>query len=413
MSSRHTATAIRTFGPMKESPPIPRPWGANNCSSFPVTTTLACRDIRRCLLPPNRPFAMAGPVFRPVAWSPANGRCIVSWKASIANWIGTEDAIVFVGGHATNVTTIGHLLGPQDLILHDALAHNSIVQGAQLSGAQRRPFAHNDWRSLQRTLDHVRGRFRRVLIAIEGAYSMDGDFADLPRFIELRERYRALLLVDEAHSLGTMGPTGRGIGEHFGVPADQVDLWMGTLSKSLGSCGGYIAGHRPIVELLKFTAPGFVYSVGLPPASAAAALEALRVLAAQPSLVQQCQERARLFLQLAQEEQLNTGGSQGTPIVPVIVGSSRLALELSQRLLQRGIVAHPILSPAVEETKARVRFFITAQHTAEQIRRTVRTVADELRRLSAADWPRPTWQRERRDVNPVVSELTLRRAISS
>ncbi len=311
-------------------------------------------------------------------------------EAALADFLECENAIAFVGGHATNVTTIGHLLGPQDLILHDALAHNSIIQGAQLSGAQRRPFPHNDWRTLDRTLGQIRGRFRRVLIAIEGAYSMDGDFPELPRFVELRNRHRALLLVDEAHSLGTMGATGRGIGEHFDVHRGSVDLWMGTLSKALGSCGGYIAGSRALVELLKYTAPGFVYSVGLSPPVAAAALEALRALKREPDRVARCRDRARLFLELASEAGLNTHRSGGTPIVPIMVGDSRAALELSQRLLAQGIVAHPILYPAVEESGVRLRFFITSEHTEDQIRRTVAIVAREWSRLGLPGGPTST-----------------------
>ena len=140
---------------------------------------------------------------------------------------------------------IGHLLGPGDLILHDALAHNSIVQGGILSGARRRPFPHNDWQAA----DQLAGRataheYRRVLIAIEGVYSMDGDIPDLPQFIEVKQRHKAMLMVDEAHSMGVLGAHGRGIGEHFGVDPGDVDIWMGTLSKAFGSCGGYIAGSQ-------------------------------------------------------------------------------------------------------------------------------------------------------------------------
>ena len=138
-------------------------------------------------------------------------------ERAIADFLGTEDAIVFVGGHSTNETTIGHLFGPGDLILHDALAHNSIVQGCILSGARRRPFPHNDWQAADRLLADIRGEYRRVLMAIEGVYSMDGDIPDLPQFIEVKKRHKALLMIDEAHSIGVLGPHGRGIGEHFGV----------------------------------------------------------------------------------------------------------------------------------------------------------------------------------------------------
>ena len=185
-------------------------------------------------------------------------------ESAIARFIGTEAAVTFVGGHATNESVIGHLVGPGDLVLQDALAHNSIVEGAILSGARRRPFTHNDWQAADRLLEQFRHEYRRVLLVIEGVYSMDGDFPDLPRFIEVKKRHKALLMIDEAHSIGVLGHHGRGIGEHFDVNRSDVDIWMGTMSKALGSCGGYIAGSRALVEFLKYTAPGFVFSVGLP-----------------------------------------------------------------------------------------------------------------------------------------------------
>jgi 8-amino-7-oxononanoate synthase len=302
-------------------------------------------------------------------------------EQALAAFLGTPAALVFVSGHATNVTTIGHLLGPRDLIVHDILAHNSIVQGAALSGATRRAFAHNDWQALDALLSDVRKNYRRVLIAIEGVYSMDGDFPELPRFVELKKKHKTLLLVDEAHSLGTMGATGRGLGEHYSIARADVDLWMGTLSKSLASCGGYIAGSAELVEYLKYTAPGFVYSVGLSPSNAAAALAALTVLQREPQRVVRLRELAALFLKLARERGLNTGSAGGTPVVPVIVGSSVKSLRLAHALFERGITVHPILHPAVAERAARLRFFITVNHSPEQIGTTVLALADELAKL--------------------------------
>ncbi len=302
-------------------------------------------------------------------------------ERAIAEWVGAEDAVVFVGGHATNETTIGHLFRNGDLVLHDALAHNSIIQGAMLSGARRRAFPHNDWRALDRVLQEVRHAYHRVLVAVEGVYSMDGDFPDLPRFIEVCKRHQVFLMVDEAHSIGTMGPTGRGIGEHFGVDPRQVDIWMGTLSKAMGSCGGYIAGCCELIEYLKYTAPGFVFSVGMPPANAAAALASLRVLQKEPQRVARLQEAAARFVHRAKARGLNTGLSGGTPVVPIIVGSSLCALQLSQRLFERGINVQPILYPAVEEKAARLRFFITACHRDEQIDAAVDITAEELAAL--------------------------------
>ncbi len=302
-------------------------------------------------------------------------------EQALAAFLNAPAAIVFVSGHATNVTTIGHLLGPDDLILHDTLAHNSIIQGAELSGATRRVFAHNDWRAIDAVLSEGRHRYRRVLIAIEGVYSMDGDFPELPRFVELKKKHKTLILVDEAHSLGTMGPTGRGIGEYWGVARTDVDLWMGTLSKSLASCGGYIAGSVELVEYLKYTAPGFVYSVGISPPNAAAALASLMVLQRQPQRVHLLHELSALFLRLARERGLDTGLAAGTPVIPIIVGSSAKSLRLSNALFQRGINVQPILYPVVPEHSARLRFFITTNHSQEQIHTTVLATADELAKL--------------------------------
>jgi 8-amino-7-oxononanoate synthase len=303
-------------------------------------------------------------------------------ERAIADLVGAEDAIVFVGGHSTNETTVGHLFGPGDLVLHDALAHNSIVQGCILSGAHRRPFPHNSWQTVDKLLADLRGQYRRVLVAIEGVYSTDGDIPDLPRFIEVTKRHKALLMVDEAHSAGVLGAHGRGIGEYFGVNPQDVDLWMGTLSKSFGSCGGYIAGCRAVVEYLKYTAPGFVYSVGISPANAAAALASIRLLMEEPERVVQLDRQARLFLTLARSRGLNTGLSKDSPIVPVILGDSIHCLRLSRALFDRGINVQPILYPAVEERAARLRFFITAGHTEEQIRHTVDVTAEEVERIN-------------------------------
>lgn len=302
-------------------------------------------------------------------------------EEALADFVGAEDAIAFVGGHTTNVNTIGHLFGPGDLILHDALAHNSIVQGCILSGAKRRPFPHNDWRALDRLLTDLRPRYRRVLVAIEGAYSMDGDIAELPRFVEVKKRHKCFLLVDEAHSAGVLGRRGRGSAEHFEVHPRDVDIWMGTMSKSWGSVGGYICGNRELVEYLKYTAPGFVFSVALSPPDAAAALASIRLLKVEPDRVARLQSRSRLFLQLARQRGLNTGLSNGTPVIPIIIGDSLHCLLLSRALFNRGINVQPILHPAVEESASRLRFFITAAHSEEQIRYTVDVLAQEAERL--------------------------------
>ncbi|HHV7525653.1 TPA: aminotransferase class I/II-fold pyridoxal phosphate-dependent enzyme [Burkholderia orbicola] len=292
-------------------------------------------------------------------------------ERALAAFYETDDCVAFVSGHATNVTVIDALFGPGDLIVHDALAHNSIVQGAQLSGAKRLSFAHNDWQALDELLSRVRRECRHVLIAIEGLYSVDGDFPDLQRFVDVKTRHGAFLLVDEAHSLGVLGATGKGIREHCGVAPDQVDMWMGTMSKTLAGCGGFIAGCQPLVDMLRHLAPGFLHSVGLAPTLAEASLAALKRLQAEPERVARLQARGRQFLTEARAAGLNTGTSAGFAVVPVITGSSLKAVQWANAMFDEGINVQPIFYPAAEEKAARLRFFICSTHEPGQISRTV------------------------------------------
>jgi 8-amino-7-oxononanoate synthase len=306
-------------------------------------------------------------------------------ERELASFLGTEDCLVFTSGHATNVTVIGHIVGPEDLILHDELAHDSILQGAKLSGAKRRPFPHNDFRALDQVLSSLREHYRRVLVCIEGAYSMDGDIPDLPAFVEVKTRHRTLLFVDEAHSIGVVGKTGRGIGEYYDVARGDVDIWMGTLSKAFASCGGYIGGSRALIEYLKYTTPGFVYSVGISPPNAAAALAALRQVVAHPERVQQLQARAKRFVELMKSHGIDTGQSKDTAVVPAIIGDSVLCLRVADRLNSYGINVQPIIYPAVAEKAARLRFFLTCEHTDAQLATTADILAKEIARLGQND----------------------------
>lgn len=292
-----------------------------------------------------------------------------------------EDAIAFVSGHATAVSTIASLLEQRDLIVHDSLIHNCVVAGARMSGATRRFFEHNDLDALEALLRSERHRFNRALIATEGLFSMDGDGPDLARLVEIKERFGCWLLIDEAHSLGTLGATGRGVFEHAGVDPSRVDIWLGTLSKSLVSCGGYVAGSRVLVDYLKSVSPGFVYSVGMPVPAAVASTEALRIMALEPERVRKLQDNSALFASLARASGLDVGTSWGIAIVPVIVGDTLRTVTLAERLLACGINAFPVLPPGVPERTARLRFFLSCDHTADQIAEAVSTVRCELDRV--------------------------------
>lgn len=301
------------------------------------------------------------------------------FERELAEFYGTEDAITFVSGHATNVSTIATLMGDGDVIFHDELVHNSAIVGAKLSGAEIVCFPHNNCDALQKLLMEHRAKYRNAMVVIEGHYSMDGDIPDLPRMVELKNRFGAWLMVDEAHSLGVLGETGRGVAEHFGVPMDEVDIWMGTLSKTLASCGGYICGSKELIMILKFKAPGFVYSVGMPAPATAAALAALRVLKAEPERVTRLKENGHLFLAEARKAGLDTGASEGYCVVPLIIGDGIKAVKMTERLCARGVNALPIIYPAVPMKAARLRYFITSEHTAEQIVEAVRVTAEELK----------------------------------
>jgi 8-amino-7-oxononanoate synthase len=307
-----------------------------------------------------------------------NNTILDELDAELARFLGAERAVVFPCGYGTNASVFNHLFGAGDLILYDELAHNSIMQGANASKAGKRSFRHNDHEQLDGLLRDLRPQYKRVVVAIEGVYSMDGDYPDLPKFIEVKKRHDALLYVDEAHSLGTMGPEGRGICDFFGVDPAEGDLWMGTISKALGAGGGYLAGGERLIRYLGYTTPAFVFSTACSPPNAAAALEGLRVIQREPWRVTRLRERSELFLKLAADCDLDTGESGDTPVIPVIVGSSSRAMLVSQLLMERGINARPILYPAVRESAARVRFFITSEHSEEQIVQAVEAVADVM-----------------------------------
>ncbi len=307
-----------------------------------------------------------------------NNTILDELDAELARFLGTERAVVFPCGYGTNASLFNHLFGAGDLILYDELAHNSIMQGAGASKAGKRSFRHNDPEQLDGLLRDLRSQYKRVVVAIEGVYSMDGDYPDLPKFIEVKKRHDALLYVDEAHSLGTMGPEGRGICDFFGCDPADGDLWMGTISKALGAGGGYLAGGERLIRYLGYTTPAFVFSTACSPPNAAAALEGLRVIQREPWRVTRLRERSELFLKLAADCDLDTGESSDTPVIPVIVGSSSRAILVSQMLLERGINARPILYPAVRESAARVRFFITSEHSEEQIVQAVEAVAEVM-----------------------------------
>ncbi|CAI5722241.1 unnamed protein product [Hyaloperonospora brassicae] len=304
----------------------------------------------------------------------------VDLEEALSTFFNAEASILFVGGWVANVTTIDALVSKGDLILCDALNHDSCVSGQRLSGATILPFPHNDTKALERMLSKLRTKYRRVLIVIEGVYSMDGDIPDVHEMIRIKKKYKALLFLDEAHSFGTMGATGRGICEHLNVDPKDVDVRMGTMSKALGSVGGFILGSQTLIKYLKHCAGGFVFSVGLAPACGSAALRSIRLMTETPSRTITLQERSKKFYDLCKMHMIPMGENtfRGAPVVVVMIGSTIATAKASEFLAMHGVNVKPIVYPAVEEGKCRLRFFISALHTPKQLEDTVLTLETYL-----------------------------------
>ncbi len=286
---------------------------------------------------------------------------------AISKLIGTDETAVLSSGYATNLAVITHLFGPGDLVIYDALAHNSILQGAQFSGATCMAFPHNDIGALEAILEKKRDQYRRVLIVSEGVFSMDGDICEATALIAIKKRFQCFLMLDEAHSMGVIGNTGCGIREYYNLNPKDVDIWMGTLSKSFASCGGYISGSSELIENFKYSSAGFVYSAGISPANTAAAFAAVELMRQQPERINNLQQRHSLLLSLLRKASIPTGKSSDTPIIPLMAGSTEGAIKLSSYLKTCYINALPIFYPAVEKTLARVRLFVNCLHTEEQV----------------------------------------------
>lgn len=298
-----------------------------------------------------------------------------AFETELAEFLGVGDVMTLVSGYLVNVSLINFLMGPRDLVLIDELAHNSIFVGAKNGRYDHRTFAHNDMDDLQRQLEELRGQYRNVLVVVEGLYSMDGDIPDLPRLVELKDEHDAWLLVDEAHSYGVVGKTGRGLCEHYGIDPKRIELTVGTLSKSFVSSGGFVCAEKGVIDWFRFTLPGFVYSVGLSPATLGSAHGALAHLKAHPERVTRLHENSVYFRDAAQAAGLDTGAAIGYGVVPILFASPEQTMIASQALLENGIYAPPIVQIGVPKDQPRIRFFISAEHTRAEMDRAVEIVA--------------------------------------
>ncbi len=285
-------------------------------------------------------------------------------EADLAKFKGVDAAVVYTSGYLANMAAITTLVGPADQIAIDEAAHRSLLDGCCLAKARLRTFRHNDANSLEELL---RGHSGRTLVVVEGIYSMDGDWCPLPQLVELKRRYRSMLLVDEAHSLGTCGATGRGVDEHFGVDARDVDVWTGSLSKAIPSSGGYVAGSRAIAVLLQHASAPYIFSAALSPSSAAAARAALQVVRSESWRIERLRQNAARLREGLRARGYDPGASQSA-VVPVIIGEELHALTVARRLHDEGIYATPVVFPAVARGAARLRLCAMATHSEEDYR---------------------------------------------
>lgn len=284
-------------------------------------------------------------------------------EEALARFEGTEDALVFPSGFAANLGAIAALVGPGDAVFADRNNHASLWDGCRLSRADVRAYAHGDWQQLDRLL--ARSPARRKLIVTDGLFSMDGDLAPVAELVGVAQRHGAMLLVDEAHATGVFGPQGRGIAEALGVE-QHVSVRVGTLSKALGSAGGFIAGTRRLVQWLVNAARPYIFSTAGPAANAAAALAALEIVQREPQRRIQLLARAASLRQQLGELGWNVGNS-ASQIIPLIVGEVEEAVRLARRLRQCGLFVPAIRPPTVPEGQARLRISLTAAHTDEMI----------------------------------------------
>jgi len=286
-------------------------------------------------------------------------------EKKLAEFVGKEDALVFSTGFQVNLGVISAICGRSDFIIIDAFDHASIIEGCRLSYAKVLKFSHNNMDSLERLLRKCNGNNCIKLIVVDGIFSMEGDIINLPEIVKLAEKYNASIMVDDAHAIGVIGKNGSGTASYFGLE-DRVDLIMGTFSKSLASLGGFVAGDSDTINYLRHTARSLIFSASIPPASAAAVLEALDIMIAEPERIKKLWDNSNYTLKRLKEMGFDTGLSE-TPIIPLFIRDDLLTLKFTGRLLEEGIFTNPVVSPAVPKESSIIRLSLMANHTFEMI----------------------------------------------
>ncbi|HEY1330905.1 MAG TPA: glycine C-acetyltransferase [Actinomycetota bacterium] len=279
-----------------------------------------------------------------------------------AEFKGAEAALMFQSGFTSNAGTVAAILSKEDVIVSDALNHASIIDGARLSRAEIKVFPHKDVGAADALLSETAAPGRRQLLITDGVFSMDGDIAPLDGLVEVAERHGAIMMIDDAHASGVLGPGGKGTVAHFGIDPSRVDVQVGTLSKAIGVLGGFIAGPPHLIEWLVNRGRPFLFSTSAPPAVAAACIAALDIIRDEPERIQRLWDNTAFFKKGLQGLGLDTGASE-TPITPVIAGEATTAQELARMLWEEGVFTPAIVFPTVPKGSSRVRTIVTADHT--------------------------------------------------
>jgi len=285
-------------------------------------------------------------------------------ERKLADFVGKEEAIVYSTGFQVNVGVVPTFTGRNEYIILDELDHASIIEGSRLSFSKVLKFRHNDMESLEKILQRCEPD-RMKLIVVEGIYSMDGDIADLPKIIELSEKYNGTVMVDDAHALGVIGKDGRGAASHFGL-TDRTDLIMGTFSKSLASIGGFIASDAATINYLMHRSRTIIFSASIAPPAAAAVMAALDVMQDEPERIKHLWDITHYTIKHLKEAGFDLGATQ-TPIIPLMIRDNMKTFRFTKVLLDEGIFVNPVLAPAVAEDSTLIRFNMMATHTYSQI----------------------------------------------
>ncbi len=305
-------------------------------------------------------------------------------EEKIARFKNVEACVVFQSGFTANAGTVSSILGKGDFILSDELNHASIIDGARLSGAKIKVFRHKDVAHAEELLQEIENEPGHKLVITDGVFSMDGDIGPVDRLAALAEKYGAIMMVDDAHASGVLGRNGRGTVDHFGCHG-RVDLQVGTLSKAIGSLGGYVCGSRDLIDYLYHRARPFLFSTSHPPSVAASCIAAFDLLEEEPERIERLWENTRYFKEQLGAAGFDIGGvttpASETPITPIILGDGKKTMEFSRALFDAGLMATGIAFPTVPEGKARIRTIMTSEHTREQIDASLEILSGTAKRM--------------------------------